>query len=193
MYRLFIYCFLVLGLAMPSVAKERPYKPETVRQTPQYLSTNPALVEDTCPGHNIFEPFSCTKQDDPGFTCFDVYRLQGDPIDTERYVLLDQALTTESVSADPRCTFDELTCDNFLKALKYNLDFSFFIDNFPSSSFPECGKTYSCTRISCLLPLSPLQDGTPQSRKLSCVFKKNQLFFLGTNISCRDKNQPSAN
>lgn len=193
MYRFLTSCFLLLILATPLVAKKAPYKPETVHQKPQYLSVNPAAVEDTCPGHNIFEPFVCSKQEEPGLTCFDVYRMQGDPIDSERYSLLNQTLTTESVSADPRCTFEELTCDNFLKALKYNLDFSFFIDNFPSSSFPECGLTYSCTRISCLLPLPPLQDGTPQSKKLSCVFKKHQFFFLGNDITCRDKNQPAGN
>ena len=191
MYRLLINSLLLFTLATPLVAKELPYKPQTVRQKPQYLSVNSATVEDTCPGHNIFEPFTCSKQDAPGLSCFDVYRRQGDPIDTERYSLLDQTITTEAVSADPRCTFEDLTCENFLTALKYNLDFSFFIDNFPSSSFPECGLTYSCTRISCLLPLPALQDGIPQSKKLSCVFKKHQVFFLGNDISCRDKNQPS--
>ena len=82
-------------------------------------------------------------------------------------------------------------CEDFLKALNYNLDFSWFIDDFPSSSFPECGLTYSCTRISCLKPLPLLENNSPRSQKLSCVFKKNQIFFLGTPLTCEDKNNPA--
>ena len=164
------------------------YKPVTVRQQAQYLSTEATTVEDTCPGQNIFEQFTCTKQDSPGYSCFDVYRVQGDPIDKERYTLLDQTLTTEQTSAEPLCTFKELTCDTFLKTLNYNLDFSWFISNFPSSSFPECGETYSCTRIACLLPAEGSTPQNPVSTKLSCVFKKNQTFFLGTPVTCQNKN-----
>ena len=173
-------------------AEEADYKPQTLRQTPQYLSTDPALVEDTCPGNDIFQRFTCTKKQAPGFSCFDVYRVQGDPIDAERYTLLDQTLTVENTSAEPLCTFnDEMTCENFLKSLNFNLDFSWFIANFPSSSFPQCGKTYSCTRIACLKPLSPAPDGSPRAQKISCVFKKNQIYFLGTEITCQNKNAPS--
>lgn len=168
------------------------YKPVTVRQEAQYLSTDAALVEDTCPGQNIFQSFSCTKQQPPGYSCFDVYRVQGDPVDKERYTLLDQTITQEETSAEPLCTFDNLTCENFLEALNYNLDFSWFIANFPSSSFPACGLTYSCTRIACLRPLPALPDGTPQARKLSCVFKKNQTFFLGASVTCQNKNAVKA-
>ena len=168
------------------------YKPITVRQQAQYLSTQSTQVEDTCPGHDIFRQFSCTRQEPPGYTCFDVYQVAGDPVDKERYTLLDQTLSTEATSAEPLCTFDNLTCDNFLETLNYNLDFSWFIANFPSSSFPACGLTYSCTRIACLRQLPALPDGTPQARKLSCVFKKNQTFFLGAQVTCQNKHAPSA-
>ncbi len=164
-----------------------PYKPTTVRQPAHYLATDAAAVEDTCPGQDIFTPFTCTKQTPPGYTCFDVYIVQGDPIAKERYTLLDQTLTTEQTSPEPRCTFQELTCEHFLEALAYNLDFSWFITNFPSSSFPACAETYSCTRIACLLPDATSTAQHPVSKKLSCVFKKNQTFFLGTNVTCQDK------
>ena len=168
------------------------YKPVTQRQTAQYLSTDTAAVEDTCPGNDIYQPFTCTKEQKSGYTCFDVYRVEGDPVDTERYTLLNQTLTVENTSPDPLCPTEALTCESFLTALKYNLDFSWFIANFPSSSFPQCADTYSCTRIACLKPLAPLADGTPQAHKLSCVFKKNQIFFLGAWISCQDKKAASS-
>ena len=179
---------LLAGALAALHAADAAYKPQTVRQTPQYLSTDPALVEDTCPGHDILKRCTCTKAQKPGYSCYDVYMVQGDPIAAERYTLLEQTITIESSSAEPRCTFtDELTCDNFLTALNYNLDFSWFIANFPSSSFPQCGETYSCTRIACLRPLAHAPDGSPRSEKLSCVFKKNQIFFLGTELTCQDK------
>ena len=189
-----INSFLIAGLILLTTAfssSASSYKPYTQRGQAQYLSTLASAVEDTCPGNDIINQFTCTKEQAPGFQCFDIYRVQGDPIDSERYTLLDQTITEENSSAEPACTFETLTCDSFLKALNYNLDFSWFINNFPSSSFPECGLTYSCTRIACLKPLPPAQDGTPQSQKLSCVFKKNQIFFLGSPITCQDKNQPS--
>ena len=180
---------LFIGGAFVVTAAQTAYKPQTIRQSPQYLSTDPALVEDTCPGHDILNRFTCSKKQSPGYSCFDVYMVQGDPIDAERYTLLDQSITLENSSAQPSCTFEnELTCENFLQALNYNLDFSWFISNFPSSSFPQCGETYSCTRIACMRPLPPTADGSPRSQKLSCVFKKNQIFFLGAEISCQDKN-----
>ena len=145
-------------------------------------------MEDTCPGQDIFTQFTCTKDQAPGFSCFDVYQMQGDPIDKDRYTLLDQTLTTEQTTAEPLCTFKELTCENFLKTLKYNLDFSWFITNFPSSSFPQCNETYSCTRIACLVPAKDSTPQNPVSQKLSCVFKKNQTFFLGANVTCQNKN-----
>ena len=80
----------------------------------------------------------------------------------------------------------------FLAALKYNLDFSWFIANFPSSSFPQCGKTYSCTRIACLVPQPGSSAENPLSQKLSCVFKRNQTYFLGAQVTCQNKNTRSA-
>ena len=185
----FVNCMAVIILLAGTLSgTETDYKPQTLRQTPQYLSTDPALVEDTCPGHNILQRFTCTKKQTPGYSCFDVYMVQGDPIDAERYTLLDQTITIEKSSAEPLCTFEgEMTCENFLQALNYNLDFSWFISNFPSSSFPQCGETYSCTRIACLKPLAAAADGSARSQKISCVFKKNQIFFLGTEISCQNK------
>lgn len=168
------------------------YKPVTLRQQAQYLSTEASKVEDTCPGQDIFQPFSCSAATPSGYTCFDVYRVQGDPIPNERYTQLDQTISVEASSAEPLCPFEELTCENFLSSLKYNLDFSWFISNFPSSSFPQCGETYSCTRIACLRPLPALPDGTPQAQKLSCVFKKNQTFFLGAQVTCQNKKSASA-
>ncbi|MBP5404121.1 MAG: hypothetical protein J6Y17_03420 [Elusimicrobiaceae bacterium] len=173
-------------------AQQKTYKPQTKRAQAQYLSIDALKVTDTCPGADIINSFTCTKSQPAGFTCFDVYRVQGDPMDKDRYTLLDQALTTEDTTAEPKCNFDgELTCDNFLQTLKYNLDFSWFITNFPSSSFPECGKTYTCTRIACWKTLQDTSYGAPQAKKLSCVFKKNQIYFLGSQITCEDKNAPS--
>jgi len=189
----FILIFPLLPVWGADKAGKKPYKPYTLRQTPaQYLSTDENAVEDTCPNEDIINQFSCTKDEPEGFTCFDVYRVQGDPVDRERYTLLNEQVSTEQTTADPKCTFEgELTCANFLQALKYNLDFSWFIDNFPSSSFPECGKTYTCTRVACLRPLPEnSQTGGPQAQKLTCVFKKNQIYFLGTRITCENKNAP---
>jgi len=183
-----VILFLALGLLLAAA----PYKPETLRQNAQYLSTEVPSVADTCPGNNIYTPFYCTKQQTPGYTCFDVEQVQGDPVDKERYTLLDQTITTEPVSAEPPCPMTDLTCENFLAALNYNLDFSWFIANFPSSSFPECGKTYSCTRIACLLAQPQSTQENPLSQKLSCVFKKNQTFFIGAEITCQNKNKRTA-
>ena len=179
---------LLAGLCVAAAS----YKPVTLRQQAQYLGTKPSGVQDTCPGGDILGQFSCTKQEKPGFSCFDVYRVQGDPIDDQRYTLLDQTLTTEQTSAEPLCTFKELTCETFLKELNYNLDFSWFIANFPSSSFPQCGETYTCTRIACLVPAPGSTAEEPVSQKLSCVFRKNQTFFLGSEVTCTDKKPKTA-
>ncbi len=173
-------------------AKPKPYKPHTQRGPAQYLSTDALAVTDSCPGADIINPFTCTKEQPAGFTCFDVYRVQGDPVDKERYTLLDQTVTTQQTTAEPKCNFTgDLTCENFLKDLKYNLDFSWFITNFPSSSFPQCGETYTCTRIACFTPLADTSYGAAQAKKLSCVFKKNQIYFLGSQITCQDKSAPA--
>lgn len=183
-----LICFLLGLCAASAQAQTTDYKPVTRRAPAQYLSTDPYAVEDTCPGHDILKQFSCTKSTPPGFKCFDVYMVEGDPVDAERYQLLDQSVTEVSQSAQPPCPEAGLNCEGFLQSLRYNLAFSWFIDNFPSSSFPQCGETYSCTRISCLSPLPDAPDGSPRSQKLSCVFKKNQIFFLGAQVTCQNKN-----
>jgi hypothetical protein len=192
LYFLYMKPFLTLILLGVTLcvcaAGNKPYKSLTHRAAPQYLTTDALKVTDTCPGADIMDPFTCTKTQAPGFTCFDVYRVEGDPMNKERYTLLDQTITTQDTSAEPKCNFEgDLTCDNFLQSLKYNLDFSWFITNFPSSSFPECGKTYTCTRIACWKTLQNTAYGAPQANKLSCVFKKNKIYFLGSQITCQDK------
>ena len=187
MKRIFLYCFLFV-CAAAAYAQSAPYKPATVRAPAQYLSTDAYAVEDTCPGHDILKQFSCTKNEPPGFKCFDVYMVEGDPVDSQRYTLLQETLAEQNVSAQPPCSFNSLTCADFLHALRYNLAFSWYIDNYPSSSFPQCGETYSCTRLSCFSPLPDAPDGSPRSQKLTCVFKKNQIFFLGAQVTCKDKN-----
>lgn len=158
-------------------------KVKTQRGASQYLSVDPMDVTDSCPGGNIMQPFTCTKDQPDGFTCFDVSIVQGDPIPAQRYELLDESLAPEDVSAEPQCLNEEPTCESFLKYLNYNLDFSWFITNYPSSSFPECGKTYTCTRIVCYFPPDK-ESGETASQKLSCVYKKHQRFFVGSEITC---------
>lgn len=183
-----VFCFLLFAGVCMAYAQNASYKPTTMRAPAQYLSTDAYAVKDTCPGNNILKQFSCTKNEPAGYKCFDVYMVEGDPIASERYTLLDEKLTEESVSADPQCSFDNLTCETFLQTLRYNLDFSWYIDNYPSSAFPECADTYTCTRLSCLKPLPAAEDGSPRAQKISCVFKKNQIFFLGAQVTCQDKN-----
>lgn len=185
--------FLLVCLCMEAAAQQPPQgKIKTVRGESQYLSVDPAEVTDSCPGENIMQPFTCTKEQPDGFSCFDVSIVQGDPIPAQRYELLDETLAEEDVSAEPQCLNEEPTCDSFLKYLNYNLDFSWFITNYPSSSFPECGKTYTCTRIVCYFPPDK-QTGATASKKLSCVYKKHQRFFVGSEITCTrvQKNKPS--
>ena len=175
-----VLCLLAQALSAEQNAQG---KVKTQRGASQYLSVDPLEVTDSCPGGNIMQPFTCTKDQPDGFSCFDVSIVQGDPIPTERYELLDETLQPEDVSAEPQCLNEEPTCDSFLKYLNYNLDFSWFIANFPSSSFPECGKTYTCTRIVCYFP--PDKDaGQTASQKLSCVYKKHQRFFVGSEVTC---------
>ena len=188
------HCFLffLIGAAAGGWAAETKTegnpsgKPKTVRQEAQYLTTDPDAVEDTCPGHDILKRFTCTKDQPDGYKCFDVSIVQGDPIPSQRYDLLDEELTPENVSPDPQCLFTDRTCEAFLKNLNYNLDFSWFITNFPSSSFPQCAETYSCTRIACFFPPDK-EKGETSAQKLSCVYKKNQLYFVGANITCQYK------
>lgn len=108
-------------------------KLKTVRQTPQYLSVDASLVEDTCPGHDILKPFTCSKNNGEDFSCFDVYLVQGTPIDQERYTLLDEKLTEENTTAEPSCPFDTLTCENFFTRIK--IQFGLFLVYFQLSVF----------------------------------------------------------
>ena len=159
----------------------------SLRAPAQYLSVRAEQVQDTCPGEDIRRPFSCSKKQTNGFSCFDVYEVEGDPPPSQRYTLLDENISTQTNTAEPTCNFDgELTCENFLASLKYNLDFSWFITNFPSSSFAQCQQTYTCTRIACWRPLASAASGEIQSTKLMCVYKKEQTFFLGTQITCQN-------
>lgn len=162
-------------------------KINTLRAPAQYLSVDKEQVKDTCPGADIRRAFSCTKKQDNGFSCFDVYEVEGDPPPSQRYTLLDENISTQLNTADPACNFSgELNCGNFLSSLKYNLDFSWFITNFPSSSFEQCAQTYTCTRIACWRSLPPDPSGEIQSQKLMCVYKKEQTFFLGTQVTCQN-------
>lgn len=188
---LFLFIFVLWTAANVFAQQVIEGKVKTQRGASQYLSVNPLDVTDTCPGGNVLQPFTCTKAQENGFSCFDVSMVQGDPIPTERYELLDESLTEENISADPQCLNEEETCESFLKHLNYNLDFSWFITNFPSSSFPECGKTYTCTRIVCYFPPAKDNPGGP-SKKLSCVYKKHQVFFVGSEVTCLRENKTKA-
>ena len=177
---LLLFCQVLLsGAKMPQFI--------TQRGPAQYLSVDASAVRDTCPQGDIFQSFTCSREQTAGYRCFDVYRVEGEPIDRDRYTLLSEQTQTVASSAEPLCRFEKLTCSDFLKNLNYNLDFSWFIDNFPSSSFPQCALTYSCTRISCLRPLPPAPDGSEISQKITCVFKKNQIYFLGSVVTCQPK------
>ena len=67
---------LCLLLMLPAFgADKKTYKPRTQRAPAQYLTTDALQVTDTCPGADIINPFTCTKDQTPGFTCFDVYRV----------------------------------------------------------------------------------------------------------------------
>ncbi len=157
---------------------------QTQRAKPYYLTADPEQVQDTCPGHDILKQYTCPEQVPAGMTCFDVYMVQGSPVPQQRYTLLRQTVETQPVSAQPQCPTEVTDCDSFLKALDYNLEFSWYVANFPSSSFPQCRETYDCKRVDCYQPL-PSREGSDQSNLISCVYKKNQLFFVGSEISCQ--------
>lgn len=162
----------------------RPVRLQTLRTQPYYLARNPQEVQDTCPGHDILKQFNCGKAEQPGLSCFDVYFVQGSPVPSQRYQILQETLSEQNISPQPRCPLMEPTCEAFLKAMNYNLEFSFYIANFPSSSFPECGETYDCKRLVCYFAPLP---GQSASRELSCVYKRNQLFFVGSEVTCAVK------
>ena len=164
--------------------EQTAYKMQTLRQTPYYLTTDATQVTDTCPGQDILKQYTCPKDQLDALTCFDVYMVEGSPAPQQRYTLLQEKVETQPVSAQPVCPDMQPTCDSFLKALKYNLEFSWYLVNFPSSSFEQCRETYDCKRIDCYLP-DTSSSQTTQSTLVSCVFKRNQLFFVGSEITCR--------
>lgn len=185
--KLYFTAACVLAFCCTAYAESKSSgKIETVRGETQYLTTNPDEVSDTCPGNDILKRFTCGKAQPDGYTCFDVSMVQGDPVPAERYELLQETLEPQNVTPEPQCPFKERTCEAFLKNLNYSLDFSWFISNFPSSSFPQCAETYSCTRIACFFAPDEQTPDAP-SMQLSCVYKKNQLFFVGSQITCKSK------
>lgn len=168
----------------PAVGGVKTVRLQTQRSAAYYLSSDPESVEDTCPGNDILKQFNCGKNNQAGFSCFDVYMVEGAPVPSQRYTLLEKTLSEQNVSPQPRCPLMEKTCEAFLKSLNYNLEFSWFLVNFPTSSFPQCKETYDCKRIMCYFASA---DGSSQSEQLSCVFKRNQLFFVGSEVKCAAK------
>ena len=178
-------CIFLLGACAGTGPGAAPrYRMVTERETPYYLGTDADKVEDTCPGNDILKQYSCPRKQTDGFTCFDVYLAQGSPVNNQRYTLLQERIERQAVSPQPQCPVMEPTCEAFLQALNYNLEFSWYLVNFPTSSFPQCRETYDCKRIDCYLPPQP-QNGINESTLVSCVYKRNQLFFVGSEIGCR--------
>ena len=133
-------------------------------------------------GNNILTQYNCTRKQENGYTCFDVYMAQGRPLNTQEYTLLQERVEKQAVTPQPQCPTMEPTCDAFLKALNYNLEFSWYLVNFPTSSFPQCRETYDCKRIDCYLPPA---EGEKEATLVSCVYKRNQVFFVGAQVTCR--------
>ncbi len=182
---LFLFlCLLAGGCAGVSAGSTARYRVTTERETPYYLGTDAEKVEDTCPGHDILKQYACSRKQEDGFSCFDVYLAQGSPVTTQRYSLLQERIERQPVSPQPQCPAMEPTCEAFLQALNYNLEFSWYLVNFPTSSFPQCRETYDCKRIDCYLPPNPA-SGVKDSTLVSCVYKRNQLFFVGSEVTCR--------
>ena len=162
---------------------------QTQREKPYYLSTDANKVEDTCPGHDILKPYVCTAQQPDGFSCFDVYMVQGSPTEKERYTLLQQVTEVQPVTPQPQCPNNmQPTCESFLQALNYNLEFSWYLVNFPSSSFEQCRETYDCKRIDCYIP-HVAEEKQKTSTLVSCVYKRNQIFFVGSQITCQQNSR----
>lgn len=168
------------GFSTRGVSAE--YSVRTERQKPYYLSTAPEKVEDTCPGHDIIKQYNCSARDG-GLECFDVYMVQGRPVNEESYTLLQQKITPQDSPSQAACPSDVTDCASFLKALDYNLEFSWYLVNFPTSSFEQCRETYDCKRIDC--SGTPATPGENASVLISCVYKKNQIFFVGSEITCQ--------
>lgn len=160
------------------------YRVNTDREKPYYLSADPEKVEDTCPGHDIIKQYNCTADDVDGLSCLDVYMVQGSPVPQERYRLLQETIEPQTVSAEPACPAQVHDCNTFLNALDGNLEFSWYVVNFPSSSFEACRETYDCKRIDCYRA-TEVAEGENASLLISCVYKKNQIFFVGSDITCQ--------
>ena len=180
----FVLCYLCGCVSWTGAEKHVRYKMQAERQEPYYLSTDAEKVQDTCPGNDILKQYTCSKEQTDGFTCFDVYMVQGRPANGQEYTLLQETINKQSLSPEPRCPEGmQLNCDSFLQALKYNLEFSWYLVDFPTSSFPQCRETYDCKRIDCYQPT----EVETQSTLVSCVYKRNQIFFVGSDITCRQK------
>lgn len=181
---LFLLCGLCACGGNIGLDRSASYRVETQRAKPYYLTTDAEKVQDSCPGNDIFKQYNCPSDAPAGLQCFDVYRVQGSPVPQQRYTLLHETVETQNVTAQPQCPSDVTDCESFLKALDYNLEFSWYVANFPSSSFEQCRETYDCKRLDCFKPL-PAEQGENHSTLISCVYKKNQLFFVGSDIVCQ--------
>ena len=157
----------------------------TVREKPYYLGTDAAEMKDTCPGGDILKQYTCSDKDVNAMSCFDVYMVQGSLVNEQQYTLLQERVEQLAVSPEPACpTMAKADCASFLRALNYNLEFSWYLVAFPSSSFEQCRETYDCKRIDCLVPPDATK-GETKSTLVSCVYKRNQLFFVGSDIVCQ--------
>ena len=179
-----LLCFVCACAGSPARQEGTVYHFTTQREKPYYLTTDASAVEDTCPGHDILKQYTCSSDIPAELTCFDVYMVQGSPMPDQRYTLLQETLEEQNVTPQPECPVEVQDCNSFLKALNYNLEFSWYLANFPSSSFEQCRETYDCKRIDCYRPL-PAEKGAARSTLVSCVYKKNQLFFVGSDITCQ--------
>ncbi len=183
MKKVFILIFLLGGCSsLTATHGNERYKVQTQREEAYYLSIDAEKVQDTCPKKDILKQFSCTKEQADGYTCFDVYMVQGRPANEQEYTLLQQTVENQSVSAQPACPAGmKPNCEEFLKALNNNLEFSWYLVDFPSSSFAQCKETYDCKRIDCYQPT----ETEGESVLVSCVYKRNQIFFVGGDVVCR--------
>lgn len=181
---LFLLSFLSGCSFFSNISQGVSYKMQTQREEPYYLSVDAKKVQDTCPENDILKQYFCGKEQTDGFTCFDVYMVQGRPADNQEYTLLQETVSLQAVSPEPQCPAGmSASCDSFLKSLGNNLEFSWYLVDFPSSSFPQCQETYDCKRVDCYLP----SQNESESTLVSCVYKRNQIFFVGSDVVCRQK------
>ena len=180
-----IFCLLPILCACAGTGMYADkHRVQTVREKPYYLSVDAEKVEDTCPGHDIIKQYAC-RSEDVGVACFDVYMVEGRPVNEESYTLLQQNITQQEAASQPACPVNVTDCNSFLKALNYNLEFSWYLVNFPSSSFEQCRETYDCKRVDCSKSSMKNEAGKEKTSLISCVYKKNQIFFVGSQIACQ--------